>query len=82
MPMLSLSPLSLAFASTPVFAVRGVFVPGWIFYALGAALLAALIREVVIGLHGGPVPGLGAPFYAALGVVIGLGAYLIRIGGL
>lgn len=80
--MLSLSVVPLGLSSTPVVSLRGVFMPGWIFYALGAVLITVIIREVVIRLNGGPVAGLGAPFYTALSVLIGLGAYLLRVGGL
>ncbi len=67
--------------SSPVIALRGVFFPLWIFYALGAVILVTIIREIVMAVNGGPVSGLGAPFYTALGIILGLGGYLLRTGG-
>lgn len=72
--------LGLASAA-PVIAIRGVFFPLWIFFALGAIIVVVVIREAILAVHGGPVEGLGAIFYTALGVILGLGSYLIRTGG-
>lgn len=69
-------------AAAPIIPIRGVFFPVWILCALAAVLAVAAIRAVVIALHDGPVPGLGASFYTALGVLIGIGSYMILVGGL
>ncbi len=67
---------------SPVIPISGVFFPVWIFCALAGVLVSAAIREVVIEIGGGPVAGLGALFYTAVALLIGVGGYLIWTGGL
>lgn len=56
--------------------------PVWIFCAFGGILAALLVRQAVVIICDGPVPGLGAWFYLMLALSIGIGAYLIYTGGL
>lgn len=73
---------SLFLSHAPALPIGGVFFPVWILSTLGAIIAALILRAVVIAIARAPVPGLGAPFYAAVAVLIGVGSYRLWIAGI
>ncbi len=68
-------------AHTPIVALSGSFFPVWLFAAIGGVLVAVLLRQIfiLIGLHT-KLP-LAPFFYSAVALLVGVGSYVIWIGG-
>lgn len=75
-------PIPLALSQAPIVAIGGIYLPVWIFCAVGGIVAALVTRQIVLAVHGGPVRGLGALFYLLLGICFGVGSYLFFTGGL